>query len=444
MNINTSYLKENDVIVVATSGGPDSMFLLNYLKNDSRNFKLICAHVNHKMRPESDMEYLEVKKYCEKNKIIFEGYEILEYHSDNFHNEARVIRYDFFKSLVKKYHAKYLATAHHGDDLMETILMRIARGSNLSGYAGFKEIVKKDGYICIRPLIHLTKDEIKAYMDQHKLWYAIDNSNAEDHYTRNRYRHHVLPFLKTEDKNIHEKYLKYSEELLKNNDFIDRQVESMSKKAYVNNKIIINEYLILEEFVERRLISKLLHTIYGDDLFLISDIHIDLIDKLIKSKKTNGVVNLPNNYLGVKSYNSFEIIVNKEEVINNNNYEYNDYLLIGDYEFSKVDNINDKSNFVIRLDSSELTLPLYFRYRHDGDKMKIKNLSGSKKIKDILIDSKVPTNQRDLIPILVDSKDQIIWVPGIKKSQFDKDKKDFCDIIIKCERKEKDEKEKLI
>ena len=123
MNINTDYLKKNDVIVVATSGGPDSMFLLDYLKNDPRNFKLICAHVNHKMRPESDQEYIEVEKYCKKNNIIFEGYEILEYHSDNFHNEARVIRYDFFKSLVKKYHAGYLATAHHGDDLMETILM---------------------------------------------------------------------------------------------------------------------------------------------------------------------------------------------------------------------------------------------------------------------------------------------------------------------------------
>ena len=96
------------------------------------------------MRKESDLEYIKVKEYCEKNNIIFEGYEILEYHNDNFHNEARIIRYDFFKSLVKKYHAKYLATAHHGDDLMETILMRIARGSNMPGYAGFREIVKKN------------------------------------------------------------------------------------------------------------------------------------------------------------------------------------------------------------------------------------------------------------------------------------------------------------
>lgn len=435
MVINTGYLKQNDIIVVATSGGPDSMFLLNYLKNDTRNFKLICAHVNHKMRPESDLEFEKVKEYCTLNNIIFEGYVIESYQNDNFHNEARVIRYDFFKSLVNKYHAKYLATAHHGDDLMETILMRISRGSNLSGYAGFREVVKKDNYTCIRPLIHLTKQEIEDYMNQNHLWYAVDNSNLEDHYTRNRYRHHVLPFLKSEDPQVHDKYFKYSQELLKNNDFIERQVKEISKKAYLNNKIVISEYLILEEFVERRLISNLLHTIYGDDLFLINDSHINLIDKLIKSKKTNGTINLPNNYLGVKSYNTFEIIVNNQEVINNNNYEFNDFLVIGDYEFSKVNNIDDKSNYVIRLDSSEITLPLYFRYRHDGDKMKIKNLSGSKKIKDILIDSKVPVNQRDLIPVLVDGNDHILWLPGIKKSQFDKDKDNFYDIIIKCERK---------
>ena len=133
-----------------------------------------------------------------------------------------------------------------------------------------------------------------------------------------------------------------------------------------------------------------------------------------------------------------------EDVNNDIESTYDEYVNALDDLRDYIDNILDKSNYVIRLDSSEITLPLYFRYRHDGDKMKVKNLSGSKKIKDILIDAKVPTNKRNLIPLLVDSKDEIIWLPGIKKSQFDKDKKDFCDIIIKCERKEKDEKEKLI
>ena len=434
MVINTDYLKKNDVIVVATSGGPDSMFLLNYLKDDSRNFKLICAHVNHKMRPESDLEYEKVKEFCEQNDIIFEGHVIESYQNDNFHNEARVIRYDFFKSLVNKYHAKYLATAHHGDDLMETILMRISRGSNLSGYAGFREVVNKDNYICIRPLIHLTKKEIENYMNEHHLWYAVDNSNLEDHYTRNRYRHHVLPFLKNEDSNVHEKYFKYNQELLKNNDFIEEQVTKLSKKAFINNEIIIDEYLKLEEFVEKRLISNLLHTIYGDDLFLISDCHIDAIHKLITSKKANGSINLPGNYQGIKSYNTFVIKEDNDNQLNERCL-FDDYLVFNNYEFTKVIDDDSKSNFIIRLDSKEIVEPLYFRNRLNGDKMHVKNLDGSKKIKDILIDSKVPLNERDLIPVLVDSNDQILWLPGIKKSQFDKDKKDFYDIIIKCERK---------
>ena len=441
MHVDLSYLKDNDVIVVATSGGPDSMYLLHLLKNDSRNFKLICAHVNHKMRKESDMEYQKVQEYCEKNGIIFEGHEILEYHNDNFHNEARIIRYDFFKSLINKYHAKYLATAHHGDDLMETILMRIGRGSNLSGYAGFREIVKKDNYTCIRPLIHLTKDEIKAYMDEHDLWYAIDNSNLEDHYTRNRYRHQVLTFLKNEDNLIHEKYLKYSLELLKNNEFIERVIKKYEEKVLVDNKIIIKEYLILEDFVKERLISNLLHKIYGDDLFLINDNHIKVIDKLICSNKANSFINLPGKYVGIKEYDYFKIVEDNFNEVDNNTYIFEDYLKINDYEFSLCDT-KDSSNYTIRLNSKEVSLPLYFRYRKDGDKMAVKNLNGSKKVKDILIDSKVALNVRDNLPILVDSNDLVLWIPGIKKSQFDKDKDDFCDIIIKCERKINNEEEK--
>ena len=110
-------------------------------------------------------------------------------------------------------------------------------------------------------------------------------------------------------------------------------------------------------------------------------------------------------------------------------------------KFSLCDT-KDSSNYTIRLNSKEVSLPLYFRYRKDGDKMAVKNLNGSKKVKDILIDSKVALNVRDNLPILVDSNDLVLWIPGIKKSQFDKDKDDFCDIIIKCERKINNEEEK--
>ena len=123
-------IKEEEYIVCAISGGPDSMCLLNILvelKNKYK-FKIVCAHVNHNMRVESNEEEIFVKNYCLDNDVVFEYMKITKYDNDNFHKCARNIRYEFFENLIKKYHSKYLFTAHHGDDLMETVLMRIIGG----------------------------------------------------------------------------------------------------------------------------------------------------------------------------------------------------------------------------------------------------------------------------------------------------------------------------
>ena len=184
-------LKPN--IVVAVSGGPDSMVLLNVLM-DMRSkyiFKIICAHVNHNVRKESEDEKVFLEQYCLKNNIIFEYMKILEYNNNNFHNQARNIRYEFFDNVVKKYNSNYLLTAHHGDDLIETVLMRITRGSNLKGYSGFSIVSKKDDYKILRPLVFLTKDEIKEYAIKNNIPFVVDKSNEKDYYKKNRYRKYI-------------------------------------------------------------------------------------------------------------------------------------------------------------------------------------------------------------------------------------------------------------
>ena len=130
-------VKKGSTVIVSCSGGPDSMCLLKNVIDlkDKLDLKIIVGHINHNVREESLEEELFVKDYALKNDLIFESMTIKKYTKENFHNEARIIRYDFMKDLIKKYQASYLFTAHHGDDLMETILMRIARGSNLKGYA---------------------------------------------------------------------------------------------------------------------------------------------------------------------------------------------------------------------------------------------------------------------------------------------------------------------
>ena len=157
-------LLSNKTVIVSCSGGPDSMALLSVVNSikDDNNVKVIVAHVNHKVREESDEEAQMVSKYAEDNNDVFELYEINEYHEkQNFHEDARKIRYAFIKDLIKKYNADYILTAHHGDDLIETILMRITRGSNIKGFTPFKEISSWENISIIRPLIHRTKKELE-------------------------------------------------------------------------------------------------------------------------------------------------------------------------------------------------------------------------------------------------------------------------------------------
>ena len=191
-------LKTGDVVVAGISGGPDSMallFILNEFKN-KLDLKLVCAHINHNVREESDKEEEDLRKFCLKNKIIFECKKIDKWSNDNFESEARSVRYNFFEELVENYGAKYLMTAHHADDLMETILMRIVRGSTLKGYSGFERIVEKENYTLVRPLYSVTKSQIEEFCKLNKIEYAVDKSNSDMKYTRNRYRSILLPFLK--------------------------------------------------------------------------------------------------------------------------------------------------------------------------------------------------------------------------------------------------------
>ena len=191
------YINKDDNIVVAVSYGPDSMMLLDVIKNFYKENKIICAHVHHNHRKESDMEALELESYCKKNDITFEMMKINAYKNNKFtEEEARNKRYEFFDELMKKYESKYLFTAHHGDDLVETILMRLARGSSLKGYSGISLISKRGCYNLVRPLLYVTKEDILSYCENNKISYAVDKSNLDNNYTRNRYRNKVLPLLK--------------------------------------------------------------------------------------------------------------------------------------------------------------------------------------------------------------------------------------------------------
>ena len=426
-------LNEVDSVVIGVSGGPDSMALL-YIMNQFKEkigFKIICAHVNHNKRKESNDEQKKLEKYCNDNNIIFECIKIENWGDDNFHNEARTVRYNFFEEIVTMYSARYLMTAHQGDDLIETILMRIVRGSTLKGYSGFSRIVNKGNYILVRPLITVTKAELEDFDNRNNIWYAIDSSNNEDHYTRNRYRHNILPFLKKEDPNVHKKFLKYSTILLENSEYIENEASKYFNKVFNNGNLNIDKFTQLEKVLQNKIIYSILEKIYGDDLFVICDAHVELIFNLINSNKSNSIVHLPNNLIVIKSYNELVFTYDDEQT---DEYEIeisNMVSLPNGKIIEKVSDSSDTSNNTIRLYSGDISFPLYVRNKRNGDKIEVKGMNGTKKISDIFTDEKIKTSDRNSWPVVLDSENNIIWLPGLKKSKFDKKISQEYDIILR-------------
>lgn len=433
------YLNEDDHVVCATSGGVDSMTLL-YLLTIVRkriNINIICAHINHNLREESNEEYEFVKNYCKKNNIIFEGKVFEKNISGNLESEFRKRRYKFFDDVVNKYNAKYLFTAHHGDDLIETILMRIVRGSSIDGYSGFEKVTKRNNYYILRPLIFYTKQDIYSYAQENGIEYREDKTNESDNYTRNRYRKYILPKLKKENKLVHKKFIKYSEELNEASKFINKYVDNLLDKYYNNSVLDITHLINEDDYILKNVVYKILYNIYKDNINEINNQNIISIIRIIKSKKPNLSIDLKNNIIAVKKYNVLEIKSKIEE--NNYKIKLDDTIKTKFGKISIVSSSNLTNNYICYLNSNEIKLPLYIRNRKNGDFIEVLGLNGKKKIKDIFIDEKINKEDRDDYPILVDSNDTILWIPGIKKSKYDRLKIGKYDIIVKCAKEENNE-----
>ena len=421
----------SDSVIVACSGGPDSMALLSLvvrIKNDI-GINVIVAHINHNVRIESESEKDFVYDYCRSHDLIFEYMKIDEISSDNFECEARNLRYSFFDSLALKYGCSYILTAHHGDDLMETILMRIVRGSSLKGYGGFSRVSNRGNYMIIRPLIHMTKDEILDYDRHNGISFVVDKTNFLDIHTRNRYRKYVLPLLKNEDINVHDKFYKFSNTLLEYNNYIEGIVDGVIDDVYCDNVLIVDKFLELDRVIGIKVIYRILESFYGIDLSFISDKHTLLIYDILISDKPNSYIYLPKCVKGVRAYNSF-MLVRDCDLCDYDIELFDSVNLSNGKNIQMVKKTSINSNNVIRLYSADIVLPLHVRSRRVGDRMCVKGMSGSKKIKDIFIDCKIPMNDRKIWPIVVDSAGTIVWVPGLKKSKYDRINDQNYDIIL--------------
>ena len=423
-------IENNSTVVVAVSSGPDSMALLSLLLKirSEKNLKIVVGHIHHNLRKESDEEFEFTKKYALDNNCEFESIKFEKYNTNSIENEARERRYQFFEEIINKYNSKYLLTAHHGDDLIETILMRLTRGSSLNGYSGFKKISKRNGYIILRPLIFYTKENILKYLEKNGIPYRIDKTNFSKKYTRNRYRLDILPLLKKEDKDVHKKYLKFSEEIEEVNSFLEKYINGVYDK--VVNKNMINISLLKNEdsYIIKQIIYKYLFMLYKEDISLIESKHIDIIVNSILDNKSNLELTLPNKIIMQKSY---DVLMIKNEVFSDNyKIELKRETKFPLGKIVALDDTDITDNYVCHLDSKSIKFPLYVRNKKDGDTIEVLNLNGRKKIKDIFIDEKIEKDIRISYPVVVDSDDNILWIPGLKKSKYDGLKTGKYDIIL--------------
>lgn len=420
-------------IILGCSGGPDSMCLLDLLCR--HNYRIICAHVNHNIRKESADEYLFMKQYCEERGIIFEGLELekKQKQSESYYREKR---YTFYKELAQKYDTPYIMTAHHGDDLMETILMRLTRGSYLKGYAGFTKCYREKEFIFAKPLIFYTKEEIEEYVKENEIPFFLDATNLQDDYTRNRFRHRMLPFLKEENREAHLKFLKYSEEIEEASNFIESQVVKACIRCLKEpNQIDLTLFRKEENYMQKKIVEHLLKKVYGDAVDNLKVFHIESIRENIQKDK-NFSLDLP---LGYKALREYDILkIERPTATKKYHIKLEPITILPNGETIEiVDDEDDTSNYTTRLNSEDLELPLHVRTRKSTDRMAIKNMYGTKKISDIFIDEKVSPSQREDYPILVDSQDRIIWLPGLRKSKFNNEKGQKYDIILKYTKKGK-------
>ncbi len=438
-------INENDKIIVATSGGPDSMYLLSTLiaQQKAKKLTLIVAHVNHHTRPSCQEEQEFLQSFCQKYNLPLEILEIKTYQKKHFtEEEARKKRIAFFVQLAHKHKADYVVTAHHADDLMETIIMKLLRGSTLDAVAGMKKEEYIQDVLFKKPLLEMSKEDIMQKLTANNIPYKIDETNEQEIHLRNRIRKNIIPYLKKEQPNIFLKFIKFSEELQEQTEYITKQMDKIDRGIKKENKIDLNAFLMLDEYLQKEYLKRELKKIYQEQITKINQQTINGILNYLKNPKRKNTFLLPREiilevnkgyflFIPAKNQNSYKIKCRKNTLLPNGKI------------VAKKNKYTLKNNYEIHLNSHQITLPLYITTREPGMKMTVKNLKGSKKIKDILIDEKIPASQKDSIPIMVDAQNTVLWILGIKKSQYDLDKNEKYDIIYRYEeRKKENEKNK--
>lgn len=382
--------RKDALYIVAVSGGPDSMALLNMLYLDGYKNLVVC-HVNYHRRKESNFEQQEVTNWANNRKLKIE---VLDTSSlvvkGNFQAWARKVRYSFFKDMYKKYNASGLFVAHNQDDSFETYIIQKNKGGFYSHFGLLTES-EMNGMKVLRPLLNVKKKDLLNYCIEKSVFYSIDSSNLEDHYSRNKIRHSIVEKMDdsqrmTLQKEIEEKNLHLNKIRLKVNE-LDR------------NGISIDDFLKIEDkktFMYVYLLGK--SEVFSKN---ITHFYIKECIKIIESDKPNARIKFVNDLYLVKSYGRFMVIKKPS-----NNYLYViDEPSVIDNNFVSCDLTGDLSFIKVSRDS----FPLSIRPAKKDEYVSFGNVK--KKVNRVFIDYKIPMWQRNSYPVIVDKDDKVVFLP---------------------------------
>ncbi len=415
-------ISPGDKILLGVSGGPDSVFMfyvLNAMK-DRIPFELAVAVFNHKLRKESGSEVGFVENLCKKFGTAFFYGEagVKKYAEENgfsLEEAARKKRIEFLEKTMQENGFDKIALAHNKDDLVETILYHLIKGSGLSGLTGIKP--KSFGGI-IHPLLSVSRKEIEQYLEKNGIPYRTDRTNFLLSYSRNRIRHQIIPLFTSLNENFKENIFNMSEILAKEDEFIGSLAEKDAEVIKNKERFSLPLFLSLPVFEQRRIIK----TLFGENTTFD---RVERIIGFLKSGKRK--TNLYGNFFIVKEGKTFFVT----EETNPPFTIEKEYLLRvpGETEIPEAkctinagvsDYIDTKNagDFRALFDFDELRFPLKVRFRKEGDR--IKTESGTKKLQDLFVNKKIPRSDRAFVPIVVNGKGEILWVVGVRRSSIAK------------------------
>ena len=366
------YFNRHKKILVAVSGGADSMSLLHFLYNHQKDLdiQLGIAHVNHKQRQESEHEEAYLRHWAEEHKVPFHYSTFSGKFSEN---AARTFRYEFFKQVMKDYDYSALVTAHHADDQAETIFMRLLRGSRLRHLTGISAIRPFGTGQIIRPFLHLTKAQLPV------TFHFEDRSNTSLAYLRNRIRLSYLPTLSQENPKIKEHLCLLAEEI----GLMEQALGELTKDISITDLSVFQQQ---SDAVQLFLLQNYLDSF--PDLKLSKGQFNQLISYL--RKNASGKMPLKNGYELVKTQTDF--LIRKEESISlsppcllefGKSVEFEDYTLT----FSEFNDVSNTDAISIWSDA-----PIVIRHRKEGDKIDLG--SHHKKLRRLFIDNKILEKDR--------------------------------------------------